>query len=163
MERIYFCPIKHSYIMLDYPCFRISAILVFLAISASMAGQGRQRVGMYYSEGYMSAEVTVVYDADMVDEVPVFPGGERAMLKFINSERSYPEQAYNNGISGRVLCGFIIGPDGTISHIQVLRGVEESLDREAVRVISKMPKWVAGRINNSPVPVHYILPIPFRL
>lgn len=148
--------------MLDNPYLRIYAVIALLAASVTMLGQGRQRVGMYYAEGYMSTEVTVVYDADMVDEEPVFPGGERAMLKFINSERNYPEQAYNNGISGRVLCGFIIGPDGSVSHIQVLRGVEESLDREAVRVISKMPKWVAGRINNSPVPVHYILPIPFR-
>jgi len=144
-----------------YLCSAITLTSLFLAAAAS--AQGRQRVGMYYSEGYMSTEVTEVYDADFVDEEPMFPGGERALLKFINSERKYPMQAYSQGISGRVLCGFIIGTDGAISHVQVLRGVEESLDREAVRIISKMPKWAAGKIDNSPVPVHYILPIPFRL
>jgi outer membrane biosynthesis protein TonB len=65
-------------------------------------------------------------------------------------------------VQGRVLCGFIVNSDGSISHVSVLRGVEPTLNREAVRLISNMPKWEAGRVNNRAVPVYYILPIAFR-
>ncbi len=103
-----------------------------------------------------------VYEYDFVDRQPQFPGGDNAMIRFINNERRYPKKAYREGIEGRVLCSFIVNEDGTISHISVLRGVEESLNREAVRIISQMPPWIAGEIDNTPVPVYCIIPIPFR-
>ena len=84
------------------------------------------------------------------------------MLRFINNERRYPAEAYHDGIQGRVLCSFVVSEDGSLTHISVIRGVEESLDREAVRIISEMPKWMAGEIDDTPVPVYCILPIPFR-
>lgn len=100
---------------------------------------------------------------DSVDEQPHFPGGDGALTKFINRERQYPHAAYAAGIQGRVLCSFIVNPDGTISNAEVLRGEYEVLNKEALRIISKMPKWVAGKIGDTPVPVYCILPIPFRL
>lgn len=100
---------------------------------------------------------------DSVDEQPHFPGGDGALTKFINRERQYPHTAYAAGIQGRVLCSFIVNPDGTISNAEVLRGEYEVLNKEALRIISKMPKWVAGKIGDTPVPVYCILPIPFRL
>lgn len=84
------------------------------------------------------------------------------MIRFINSTRRYPEVAYRQRIEGRVLCGFVINEDGSVGDVNVLCGVEESLDREAVRVISSMPKWKAGRVNNSAVATYFILPIHFR-
>jgi len=104
-----------------------------------------------------------VYDFDCVDIQPCFPGGDVAMLRYINRERRYPPRAYHAGIEGRVLCGFIVNEDGSISHVSVIKGVEESLDREAVRIITKMPQWSAGSIGENPVPVYCILPIAFRL
>lgn len=111
-----------------------------------------------------SAPVCVdVYEYDCVDIQPQFPGGDGAMMRFINNERRYPSRAYHEGIEGRVLCGFVVNEDGSLSHISVIRSVEKSLDREAVRIISNMPKWDAGVLSDTFVPVYYILPIPFRL
>lgn len=104
-----------------------------------------------------------VYEYDSVDVHPQFPGGEMALVRFINDERRYPKRAYSEGIEGRVLCSFVVNADGSLSHISVIKGVEESLNREAVRILSKMPNWEAGEIDESPVPVYCILPIPFRL
>lgn len=84
------------------------------------------------------------------------------MLNFINHERRYPRDAYNNGIEGRVVCGFIVDSDGTISNVMVMKGVEESLDREAVRIITMMPRWISGRLGDDAVPVFCTLAIPFR-
>ena len=83
-------------------------------------------------------------------------------MKFINKERCYPEEAYNAGVQGRVLCSFIVQPDGAVSYIEVLRGVEKSLNDEAVRIISNMPKWSPGKVDGSNVPTYCILPISFR-
>lgn len=105
-----------------------------------------------------------VYEYDYVDQQPQFPGGERALLNFINETREYPYEAYKNNIEGRVLCSFIIGPDGCVSHISIVRGASnELLNREAVRVISQMPKWNAGRVDGEAVATRCYLPIPFRL
>ena len=104
-----------------------------------------------------------VYDYDFVDEQPQFPGGERGLVNFINKTREYPYEAYEAGVEGRVLCGFVINIDGSVSNITVLRGNHPDLNREAVRVISEMPKWRAGKMANKHVPVLYILPIVFRL
>lgn len=103
-----------------------------------------------------------VYDYESVDVHPSFPGGDTEMLRFINGERKYPSKAYRDGIEGRVLCSFVVNKDGSLSHISVLKGVEESLNREAVRILSKMPAWDAGMVDETPVPVYCILPIAFR-
>lgn len=108
------------------------------------------------------SEFVEVYETYMVDLMPQFPGGDIAMMKFINRERKYPREAYHDGIEGRVRCSFVVNEDGRISNVSVLRSVEKSLDDEAIRIISEMPHWEAGEINNQPVPVYYILSIPFR-
>ena len=79
--------------------------------------------------------------------------------KFINETRVYPAEAYNNRIQGRVVCSFVVYPDGSINGISVMKGVEETLDREAVRIISEMPRWIAGCIGNEAVPVSCVLAI----
>ncbi len=104
----------------------------------------------------------LVYEYDYVDEKPEFPGGGATMLNFINKQRRYPAEAYARGIQGRVTCSFVVNPDGTVSHISVLKGVEPSLNREAVRIISKMPLWTPGRIDGQTVPVRVICAVPFR-
>ena len=105
-----------------------------------------------------------VYEFDYVDIQPQFPGGERGLINFINKNREYPYHAYKKRIQGRVLCSFIVGIDGKVTDARVIRGAgDESLDREAIRVISKMPKWSIGKVGNHAVPVRGVLPSNFRL
>lgn len=103
------------------------------------------------------------YIVDFVDRAPQFPGGEAAMIHFINSERTYPRDAYEARIQGRVMCAFIVDTDGSIINITIQRGPCQSLNNEAMRIISAMPRWEAGQINGRKVPVCYFLTIPFRL
>jgi len=134
-----------------------SILLFFFLLIASAALQAQVRqVTTYYN--------MLVYDYEYVDIKPKFPGGERRMINFINETREYPYNAYRNHIQGRVLCSFIVGTDGKIFNIEVIRGSgDDTLDREALRVISKMPKWSPGKNENSKVNVRCILPIAFRL
>ena len=74
-----------------------------------------------------------VYEYDYVTEKPMFPGGDTQLMRFINREREYPREAYERGIQGRVTCSFVVNADGTVSHISVLRGVDPSLNKEAIR------------------------------
>ena len=105
-----------------------------------------------------------VYEYDYVDIQPQFPGGERGLINFVNKTREYPYHAYKKGIEGRVVCSFIVGTNGKVSDVRVIRGAgDESLDREAIRVISKMPKWSVGKVGDHAVPVRVVLPIAFRL
>ncbi|MBD5279912.1 MAG: energy transducer TonB [Bacteroides sp.] len=104
----------------------------------------------------------IVYEFDYVDEKPEFPGGGSTLIKYINQNRRYPAEAYARGIEGRVTCSFVVNPDGSVSHVTVLKGVEPSLNREAVRILSKMPGWTPGRIDGQTVPVRVICAVPFR-
>ena len=105
-----------------------------------------------------------VYEYDYVDIQPQFPGGERGLINFVNKTREYPYHAYKKHIEGRVLCSFIVGTNGKVSDVRVIRGADdESLNREAIRVINKMPRWSVGKVGDHAVPVRVVLPIAFRL
>lgn len=131
-------------------------------IMAHTTEQTLAMTGNHYIQEF-SVEIIEAYESESVDVPPMFPGGQNALLRYINSARRYPADAYNKGIQGKVLCAFVVQPDGSVTHINVLRSVDPSLDREAVRVLSTMPNWRAGRIGNESVPVYYILPVQFRL
>ncbi len=98
-----------------------------------------------------------------VESMPEYPGGPEAMNAFIAKETCYPKYARKNNIQGRVVLEFIVGIDGTISDITVKKSAHPVLDEEAIRVISKMPKWKPGMQNNKPVFVKFTLPIVFKL
>jgi len=100
---------------------------------------------------------------DWVDKMPQFQGGERAMREFFDKNLNYPEEARETGIQGRVLCRFIIEKDGSISNVEIVRGVHPLLDKEAVRLIESMPKWIPGEHNDERVRVSYSIPIIFKL
>lgn len=99
----------------------------------------------------------------VVEEQPEFPGGNAAMMKFLSDNIRYPVIAQENGISGRVICNFVVERDGSITDVQVVRGVDPSLDREAIRVIQQMPRWKPGKQRGSAVRVRFTLPVVFRL
>ena len=103
-----------------------------------------------------------VYEYDFVTEKPSFPGGDRLLLSYINSTRCYPSEAYKKGIEGKVTCSFVVNRDGSISHVRVLRGVEPSLNKEAVRILSRMPLWIPGRREGEAVPGRVVRSVAFR-
>lgn len=93
---------------------------------------------------------------------PVFPGGEEALQAYIRKNIRYPRPAHEKGIQGRVECSFVIDKKGTVRNIQVEKGIEPSLDSEAIRVLSGMPDWLPAEENGKKVAMRYVLPITFR-
>jgi len=85
------------------------------------------------------------------------------MMQFISKNMKYPTIAQENGTQGRVTCQFVVGADGRVRDVNVLRGVDPYLDKEAVRVIMSMPKWIPGKQNGKAVSVKYTIPVVFRL
>lgn len=99
----------------------------------------------------------------MVEQKPEFPGGEAEMYKWLGNNIVYPSAASEEGIQGRVVVEFVVGRDGSITNVRVVRPRHPALDKEAVRVIKSMPKWIPGRNNGQPVKVTYTLPVSFKL
>lgn len=99
----------------------------------------------------------------IVEEMPEFPGGNEALQKYLAQSVRYPVIAQENGIQGRVYIQFVINQNGEVTNATILRGVDPSLDREALRVVEAMPKWKPGKQRNRPVRVSYTVPINFVL
>lgn len=100
----------------------------------------------------------------VVEQMPEFPGGQQAMMKFISEELEYPTAARENGIQGRTICSFVVNKDGSIVDVVAVRSSgDRYLDQEAIRVIQSMPKWTPGKQKGQPVRVKYTLPVNFRL
>ena len=99
----------------------------------------------------------------MPDQLPEFPGGMQAMMKFLSTNIKYPVEAQKKGISGRVIVQFVIMEDGTLDQAKVIRGVDPLLDEEALRVVKSMPKWKPGMDRGEAVKVRFTAPIMFNL
>ncbi|MCR5642057.1 MAG: TonB family protein [Prevotella sp.] len=106
-------------------------------------------------------EETKVFD--VVEQMPSFPGGDAELMKFLSTHIKYPVVAEENGIQGRVIATFVVERDGSISDVKVVKSVDPSLDKEAIRVLKSMPKWIPGKQNGSAVRVKYTVPVTFRL
>jgi periplasmic protein TonB len=124
--------------------------------------------------GNINDTIAVVYHQDpvvppdpepaiWVEEMPAFPGGDGALLKYIAEKIKYPEEAAANGIQGRVILRFAVTSDGSVKRVEVIRGVHQVLDQEAIRVVTEMPKWKPGKQNGKAVPVWFSVPVNFQL
>ena len=100
---------------------------------------------------------------DVVEEMPQYPGGMQAMLSFLQENITYPKDAQEKKISGRVIVTFVVEKDGSISNVETVKSVFPSLDEEAVRIVKAMPNWKPGKQNGKVVRVKYTLPISFSL
>lgn len=100
---------------------------------------------------------------DVVEQMPSFPGGISGLRTYLNQNIRYPAEAQENCVQGHVVVSFVVGKDGHISDVTVLRSVDPSLDKEAVRVIRNMPRWTPGKHGGEPVKVRYNVPVSFRL
>jgi protein TonB len=130
----------------------------------------------YYENGQKSSEGTYKNNEktkdwrywdengeEFIETMPEFPGGVDAMMRFLGNELVYPKDARKKGIEGRVVLQFVVNTDGGITNIEVLKSVYESLDNEAIRAVSQMPKWKPGTQQGKPVFVKFTLPIVFKL
>ncbi|MBQ6210408.1 MAG: energy transducer TonB [Prevotella sp.] len=100
---------------------------------------------------------------DVVEQMPSFPGGNDALMKFLSDNVKYPVVAQENGVQGRVVVSFVVEKDGSITDVKVVRSVDPSLDKEAARVVKSMPRWIPGKQNGAAVRVKYNVPVSFRL
>lgn len=98
-----------------------------------------------------------------ISNSPEFPGGTDSLYKFLESNLKYPEDAKKDSIQGRVICRFTIDTDGSITDIRVLRSVHPSLDAEAVRVLSAMPKWVPAETDGKKTRCKFVFPVVFKM
>ena len=100
---------------------------------------------------------------DVVEQKPQFPGGEAALLKYVAEHIRYPAMAQENNIQGRVVVQFVVTKTGAVGEVKVVRGKDPDLDKEAVRVVKSLPKFVPGKMTGHAVNVWYTLPIQFKL
>ena len=98
-----------------------------------------------------------------VEQMPQFPGGEGELMKYISNNIKYPAMAMENGVQGRVVVQFVVTKDGSVGEVKVVRGKDPDLDKEAVRVVKSLPKFIPGKMNGQAVNVWYTLPINFKL
>jgi protein TonB len=99
----------------------------------------------------------------IVEDMPEFPGGQEALFKYLGSNTKYPQMARDAGIQGTVFLTFVIGPDGKVKDVKVLRGIGGGCDEEAIRVVKSMPSWKPGKQRGKSVSVQYNLPYRFTL
>ena len=100
---------------------------------------------------------------EVCEQMPIFEGGDAALLKYLTDSVKYPELAKKHGVQGRVVIGFIVEKDGSLTDVKVLRHVDIALDAEALRVVKGMPKWIPGCHDEQRVRVKYNVPVSFRL
>ena len=101
--------------------------------------------------------------SEVLDDMPEFPGGNLEIIKFISKNFNWPPEGVEMGISGTIICGFIVEKDGSINIVEVVRPIQHWFDAEAIRVIKRMPKWTAGKKDGKSVRVYFILPVKIHL
>jgi len=138
---------------------KLYSILVFLIASTPGITQDPELI--IPDEPEPEEQVEPVYD--FVEQPAEFPGGAAEMMKFVQKNIRYPEEAAEMHIEGRVYLKFVIKKDGTMEDITVIRGVHELLDKEAIRILKIMPKWSPGKQAGKPVNTRFTIPIIFRL
>ena len=110
-----------------------------------------------------SLPVTFRLPTDSAVVMPQFPGGNKALLNFLGKNVNYPFDAMRNNIQGRVTVNFLVMADGTISDVKIVQSVHPSLDKEAIRVVKSMPKWIPGTKNGEPAEIYFTLPVIFKM
>ncbi|HRG88708.1 MAG TPA: TonB family protein [Chitinophagales bacterium] len=123
-------------------------------------------VALFAKTGYSQTNDSVKTTAPIftfVEQMPVFPGGDAALVKFLQQNLKYPQMERDNDIQGKVLLRFVVLENGSVDDVIVIKGVSPGLDAEAMRVIKLMPKFTPGRQQGKPVKVYYNIPIVFKL
>ena len=142
--------------------FAVLAItLAVLLVPARANAQDKKEKGKTTQTHKDTTTDDKVYD--VCEQMPIYEGGDAALLKYLTDSVKYPESAKKRGVQGRVKIGFIVEKDGSLTDIKVLRSVDITLDAEALRVVKGMPKWIPGCHDGQLVRVEYNVPVSFRL
>lgn len=128
------------------------AVLSVLATSHAFSQSNQQ-----------AKETEETKSSQVVEEMPVFPGGEKALVAYLKENLKYPSVPAENGVQGRVIVLFKVEADGSLTDVRIGGSVDPSIDREALRLVKAMPKWIPGKQDGKPVPVKFQLPITFSL
>lgn len=147
---------------LDAQCksFYKGMCLVAAMVVAGFAASAVETAGTNH-ERDMTGDYEEVFLS--VDKMPVFPGGEAALMTYVRDEISYPDDAADKNIQGRVIVQFVVDTLGQVGDVKVVRSVDDALDREAVRVVKTLPSFTPGIRKGKPVNVWYTLPVNFKL
>ena len=121
------------------------------------------RVVIYHEQKEYSGIVGNDGIFQVVENQPEFPGGMAELMKYLKKNLRYPQICKEQGVQGRVIVQFVVNPDSTLSDFNVIKSVNPHLDKEALRVVSSMPKWKPGEQRGKPVSVRFTLPVTFRL
>ena len=127
----------------------------------NLFNEARQEVVVEDKKPVVEAKPEEVFKS--VEQMPQFPGGEAALMKYLASHINYPPMAAENNVQGKVIVQFVVDKAGKVGEVKVVRSVDKDLDHEAIRVCQALPKFTPGRQNGRPVSVWYTLPIQFKL
>ena len=132
-------------------------------VEENVQKQGAEQNVNNEQQNYNTSQESQEKVYDVVEVMPSFPGGQSALMQYLGNNIQYPVEAQENGVQGRVIISFVVENDGGISHVKVAKSADPALDREAMRVVETMPKWIPGKQNGECVRVRYSVPVVFRL
>ena len=141
--------------------FAISALVLLVIVFAPARANAQNKKVKKAQTHKDTTTDDKVYE--VCEQMPIYEGGDAALLKYLTDSVKYPELAKKHGVQGRVVIGFIVEKDGSLTDIKVLRPVDIALDAEALRVVKGMPKWIPGCHDGQLVRVEYNVPVSFRL
>jgi protein TonB len=150
-------PVKSTLIVIIV----LAAIILIYRINKQSNRQLQNDVQPINNKNIPAKNTENVYE--VIEQMPQFPGGEQALLKYLSTNIKYPIIAQENGVQGKVIVRFVVNKSGEVENAVVLKAVDESLDAEALRVVNSLPDWIPGEQKGEKVSVYYTLPISFKL
>ena len=141
--------------------FTISALVLLVIVVAPARANAQDKTEKTTQTRKDTTTDDKIYE--VCEQMPIFEGGDAALMKYLTDSVKYPELAKKHGVQGRVVIGFIVEKDGSLTDVKVLRHVDVALDAEALRVVKGMPKWIPGCQDEQLVRVRYNVPVSFRL
>ena len=137
--------------------FVVSALILLVIVIAPASANAQDKRGKTTQTRKDTATDDKIYE--VCEQMPISEGGDAALLKYLRENLKYPDNTKDRGVQGRLVIGFIVEKDGSLTDIKVLRPVDIDLDAEVLRLVKGMPKWIPGRHNGQRVRVRYLLPI----
>ena len=141
--------------------FAISALVLLVVVVAPARANAQDKKGKTTQTHKDTTTDDKIYE--VCEQMPIFEGGDAALLKYLGENLKYPDKTKDRGVQGRLVIGFIVEKDGSLTDVKVLRPVDIDLDAEVLRVIKGMPKWIPGCQDEQLVRVRYNVPVSFRL
>ena len=141
--------------------FVVSALILLVIVVAPVRANAQDKKGNTSQTRKDTATDDKVYE--VCEQMPIFEGGDAALLKYLRENLKYPDNTKDRGVQGRLVIGFIVEKDGSLTNVKVLRAVDRALDAEALRVMKAMPNWLPGQQDGRFVRVRYNVPLRFKL